>query len=141
MRRDENVDSLSHNMRFVTSTVWFLAVFDKDGNGFITPSELRLAMSDLGENLTDKQLQDMVIAADLDGDGRINYRGLFPSVYVVVLYRINTTCLYVGLHVYFSHVYDNVQVIHVSEFVRMMQLEMNKWWPKFEQSIRPNHGL
>ena len=50
-------------------------MFDKDGNGFISPEELRSAMYDLGERLNDKQLRDMVKAADLNGDGLIDYKG------------------------------------------------------------------
>ncbi|XP_053382127.1 calmodulin-beta-like isoform X2 [Mercenaria mercenaria] len=47
--------------------------FDKDGNGFIEAKELRIAMKKLGESLTDKELEDMMKQADVDGDGKINY--------------------------------------------------------------------
>ncbi|XP_053382134.1 calmodulin-beta-like isoform X2 [Mercenaria mercenaria] len=47
--------------------------FDKDGNGFIDAKELRIAMKKLGESLTDKELEDMMKQADVDGDGKINY--------------------------------------------------------------------
>ena len=73
-------------------------VFDKDGDGYITATELKLVMKQLGEDLTDDQLADMVKEAgkrkgknvlplrednlaqtlnfsfqDMDGDGRIDY--------------------------------------------------------------------
>ncbi|OWF56441.1 Calmodulin [Mizuhopecten yessoensis] len=48
-------------------------VFDKDGNGFISAAELRLVMTNLGEKLTDEDVDEMIIEADLDGDGQINY--------------------------------------------------------------------
>ncbi|XP_064622657.1 caltractin ICL1b-like [Lineus longissimus] len=48
-------------------------VFDKDNNGFITAVELRHVMSNLGEKLTDEEVDEMVTEADLDGDGRIDY--------------------------------------------------------------------
>jgi calmodulin len=48
-------------------------VFDKDQNGFITSDELRHVMTNLGEKLTDAEVQEMVQEADTDGDGRINY--------------------------------------------------------------------
>jgi len=48
-------------------------VFDRDGNGFISASELRHVMNNLGEILTDDELNEMIIEADLDGDGQINY--------------------------------------------------------------------
>ncbi|KAL4218380.1 hypothetical protein ACF0H5_023117 [Mactra antiquata] len=47
--------------------------FDKDGNGYIDAKELRVAMKKLGECLTDRELDDMMRQADIDGDGKINY--------------------------------------------------------------------
>jgi len=48
-------------------------VFDKDGNGFISPTELRRIMMNLGETLTDEEVDEMIRGADMDGDGQINY--------------------------------------------------------------------
>ena len=48
-------------------------VFDKDGSGFISPAELRHVMTQLGEKLTDEEVNEMVKEADCDGDGRVNY--------------------------------------------------------------------
>ncbi|KAJ1686736.1 hypothetical protein LUZ63_018126 [Rhynchospora breviuscula] len=48
-------------------------VFDKDQNGFISGAELRHVMTNLGEKLTDEEVQEMVREADTDGDGQINY--------------------------------------------------------------------
>uniref|UniRef100_T1JKN4 EF-hand domain-containing protein n=1 Tax=Strigamia maritima TaxID=126957 RepID=T1JKN4_STRMM len=50
-------------------------VFDKTGDGFISASELRHVMTNLGEKLTDEEVDDMIKEADLDGDGRVNYEG------------------------------------------------------------------
>lgn len=50
-------------------------VFDLDGNGFISKAELRQVMGNLGEKLTDEEVQDMIREADADGDGQINYDG------------------------------------------------------------------
>lgn len=50
-------------------------IFDRDGNGSIDAKELKYAMQNLGEKLTDKELQDMMREADVDGDGKINYEG------------------------------------------------------------------
>ena len=36
-------------------------VFDKDGNGFITARELKLVMSNLGESLTEEEVEAMII--------------------------------------------------------------------------------
>ena len=51
-------------------------VFDKDGNGFISAAELRHVMTNLGEKLTDEEVDEMIREADIDGDGQINYEGL-----------------------------------------------------------------
>ena len=48
-------------------------VFDKDGNGLISAAELRHVLTNLGENFTDKAIDDMIKEADIDGDGQINY--------------------------------------------------------------------
>ncbi|UKK01874.1 calmodulin [Theileria orientalis] len=48
-------------------------VFDRDGNGFISAQELRHVMTNLGERLTDEEVDEMLREADIDGDGKINY--------------------------------------------------------------------
>jgi calmodulin len=48
-------------------------VFDKDGNGFISATELRHVMTNLGEKLTDEEVDEMIREADEDQDGQINY--------------------------------------------------------------------
>ena len=52
-------------------------VFDRNGDGFISAPELRLVMTNLGEKLTDEEVEDMIREADLDGDGLVNYDGEF----------------------------------------------------------------
>ncbi|CAL5416233.1 unnamed protein product [Camellia sinensis] len=48
-------------------------VFDKDQNGYISANELRHVMINLGEKLTDEEVDQMIKEADLDGDGQVNY--------------------------------------------------------------------
>jgi len=48
-------------------------VFDKDGNGYISAAELRHVMTNLGEKLTDEEVDEMIREADVDNDGQINY--------------------------------------------------------------------
>jgi calmodulin len=52
-------------------------VFDKDGNGFISAAELRHVMTNLGEKLTDEEVDEMIREADIDGDGQVNYEGVY----------------------------------------------------------------
>ena len=84
-------------------------VFDKDGNGFISAAELRHVMTSLGalvlinprplvlvihsslhigEKLTDKEVDEMIREADIDGDGQINYDGAHLSFSSTVIYHI-----------------------------------------------------
>ncbi|XP_037637883.1 calmodulin-like [Sebastes umbrosus] len=48
-------------------------IFDKDGCGYISAAELRQVMTNLGEKLTDEEVDEMIREADIDGDGRVNY--------------------------------------------------------------------
>lgn len=48
-------------------------VFDRDGNGFISSYELRHVMTNLGEKLSDDEIDEMIRESDIDGDGQIDY--------------------------------------------------------------------
>lgn len=50
-------------------------VFDKNNDGLISSSELRHVMTNLGEKLSQEEVDDMIKEADLDGDGQVNYNG------------------------------------------------------------------
>lgn len=47
--------------------------FDKENNGFIPAAELRHVMMNIGEKLSDEEVDVMIQEADIDGDGQINY--------------------------------------------------------------------
>ena len=66
-------------------------VFDKDGNGFISAAELRHVMTNLGEKLTDEEVDEMIREADIDGDGQVNYEGNRQFVTIFPLLR-TTPC-------------------------------------------------
>lgn len=50
-----------------------MQTFDQNGDGWISKEELRFVMNNLGENLTDAELDAMMREADLNGDGKVNY--------------------------------------------------------------------
>ena len=52
-------------------------MFDKDGNGFINAAEIRRVMTNLGDKLTDDEVDQMIRMSDLDGDGQVNYEGVY----------------------------------------------------------------
>ncbi|KOB78549.1 Calmodulin [Operophtera brumata] len=76
---------------------------DQNGNGTIEFNEfllmmskkmkvLRHVMTNLGEKLSEEEVDDMIREADLDGDGMVNYHGQYTSsVDTTGLYRRWTT--------------------------------------------------
>ena len=50
-------------------------VFDTDADGFISIDELKAVLKNLGESLTEEEIQEMITEADTDGDGKVCYAG------------------------------------------------------------------
>ena len=48
-------------------------MFDKDGNGVISVFELQTTMKEIGNNLSDEEIDEILREADVTGDGQINY--------------------------------------------------------------------
>merc|ERR1711944_338839 len=46
-------------------------IFDKDHDGFISPTELRTVMESLGEVLSEEDIDVMMKGADQNGDGQV----------------------------------------------------------------------
>lgn len=51
-------------------------VFDRDSNGYISASELKLAMANLDMQLSDDEVKQMIKAADLNNDQQIDFQVL-----------------------------------------------------------------
>ncbi|XP_023324128.1 calmodulin-2/4 [Eurytemora carolleeae] len=59
-------------------------VFDKDMSGFVSSSELKYVMSQLGVNFSDEEIIEMIIEADTNGDGQTgSWSRNLPSTQVV----------------------------------------------------------
>ncbi|KAG8699007.1 translation elongation factor EF1B gamma [Ceratobasidium sp. 394] len=63
--------------------------YDKDNNGYISTAEMRQALFDLGESLTDHKINEMVQEADVDGDDRINYEEFIKVIRSRPIYAPN----------------------------------------------------
>ena len=52
-------------------------LFDYTNDDHIDASELKRVVTSMGEKLTLEEADQMIRVADLDKDGRINYKGMF----------------------------------------------------------------
>jgi Ca2+-binding EF-hand superfamily protein len=78
------------------------SVFGQDCDGFINTKELKQVMPNLGENLTDDDVEAMIREADKDGDGKLALK-----VYQIVFLMQNC------LHVYNIYLDGGVVVVIV----------------------------
>ena len=66
--------------KVVIGITWFPyphRLLDNDGDGYITPAELRLLMSNMGDDLHDEEIHEMIKVVDQDGDGKVNFEGKY----------------------------------------------------------------
>ena len=63
-------------MQFKQYSLVYLYLF-KDGNGFINRQELRVVMMNLGEQLSEEEIECLIDDVDIDGDGQINYEEFY----------------------------------------------------------------
>ena len=55
-------------------------MFDEDKEGYITLPKLRQIMINLGERMTDEELQEMIRMADVEKKGKIDFEGTIDSI-------------------------------------------------------------
>merc|ERR1712232_62961 len=67
------VDDGSFELALVTKSKQAFRVFDRDGDGYIDKKDLRHLMRNLGETLTNKEVDEMFKVADNDGDGKLSF--------------------------------------------------------------------
>ena len=68
-------------------------MFDRDGDGYITASELKQVLRMMGEYVTEREARDMVREADSDGDGRIDFDGSAPASTSALITHVCTCML------------------------------------------------
>lgn len=55
-------------------------MFDREGSGYIDGKELRHALLNLGEKLTEEEVDDLMKEAGVDTDGQLNYSSKSGSI-------------------------------------------------------------
>ena len=60
--------------------------FDQDGSGYITSSELQVAMAKIGLRMSGSEVRKMMAEADCNGDGKISFEGHFSILIVLTLF-------------------------------------------------------
>ena len=55
-------------------------LFDEDRNGEITVENLRRVAKELGEDIPDDELNEIIMRADLDGDGKLTFDDFFAVI-------------------------------------------------------------
>ena len=48
-------------------------VFDKDGNGYVSTSEIKFVLNSVGLHFSDEEILEMVQEADIDGDQHVSF--------------------------------------------------------------------
>ncbi len=49
--------------------------FDTSNNGYITAIELKQVLAKIGQNYSERQIQEMIASVDVSGDGRLGFQG------------------------------------------------------------------
>lgn len=55
-------------------------VLDKGNKGVIPVEDLRWLLRSLGDDLTDDEIEDMILETDTDGSGTVDYEGQWVEI-------------------------------------------------------------
>ncbi|KAF9403934.1 hypothetical protein BGZ94_004452 [Podila epigama] len=55
-------------------------VFDKEGNGYISQAELRYVLTNLGEKLTETEVEELMKGIEVDNSGKVNYENFVDLI-------------------------------------------------------------
>jgi len=55
-------------------------VFDKDGNGVIGAGELRYVLTQLGEKMSDEEVDELLKGVQIGSDGNVNYESFVRTI-------------------------------------------------------------
>ncbi|KAI0338340.1 myosin regulatory light chain cdc4, partial [Trametopsis cervina] len=55
-------------------------VFDKEGNGFIGAGELRYVLTQLGEKMSDAEVDELLKGVQIGADGNVNYESFARTI-------------------------------------------------------------
>ncbi|KAF9971490.1 hypothetical protein BGZ65_010397, partial [Modicella reniformis] len=65
-------------------------VFDKEGNGFIAVGELRYVLTNLGEKLSEAEVDELLKGVETDKGGKVNYEGInYRPVFLLDLFLLD----------------------------------------------------
>lgn len=68
-------------------------------------------MTNVGEKLTDAEVDEMTREADIDGDGQVNYEGQWKQVFILLLNLARTSWPFVAIRWSSSRVYFILYII------------------------------
>ncbi|CAL1539129.1 unnamed protein product, partial [Lymnaea stagnalis] len=55
-------------------------LFDQDGNGKISRNEIRDVIKAIGRPMSDREIEEMMVNADIDGSGYIEFNEFLPLI-------------------------------------------------------------
>jgi len=86
-KKIQNTDSVEDEIKEA------FRVFDKDGHGHISADEFRFVMRNIGSQMTEEEIEEMIQEADHDHDGLISYDGRYHCTHICSIYSVCIGCI------------------------------------------------